>query len=114
MALESGGDRQVNESKFKIGAAVATYDINIRGTGIIVEIKGDLIGINPDDAKTVFQWFHKKQCRLLRKKKRKHMWVTPEIYTAETSSIDGRRLHSYSWSFVNGWHEFVEVRKETT
>lgn len=95
--------------KFKVGDRVAFYTAEGRGTGKIVMDDGDgTIGILSDkrDSARV----HPKQCRLLKKKERRRMWISKKILE-ELLKDNKTPIYDSKPEYFHLYSEFIEVKK---
>lgn len=107
---------------FKVGDRVAVYGATQTGysgvvferkTGTIKEIepaRGAWFNVLLDGAKQTYT-FHPKQCRLVKKKERRRMWIS-EMHLEHHLKV-GDPTYAYSYpDLVTEPVEFVEVRKK--
>jgi len=112
-----------SEVKFKIGdrVSVAAVDEHLlkpmRGKGTVVEVlkkpffaskkMGELLRINMDSWDPPgISHFHPKQCRLLKKKERRRIWVDLRIDTGTSP------YKVVSDVYNTGFTEFIEVKRK--
>lgn len=101
------------EIKFSIGDRVSVADMDhylgksMNGKGTVSKIKNDYIIVDMD------RWdppgkicFNPKQCRLLKKKKRRRIWIGT---SPDGSCLD---LKNTSWNSFSGSIKFIEVKKK--
>lgn len=102
--------------KFKHGDRVAVYDSSIYGTRARATIENPKPGkfvtvrLNPKDTICVTY----QQCRLLKKKKRRHIWVHENALKEERTTPGGWVVGlKYPTDHGDGpWLEFAEVKKK--
>ena len=96
-------------TKFKVGDRVAFYDGIARNTGTVDEIDSTVDAIRVDDV-----WLHAKQCRRLKKKERRRVWLNPEFvpsaYQPKTRAVGTKLVISVTP--VPEFIEFVEVKRK--
>lgn len=100
-------------TKFKVGDRVAVYGavwdlneqemiggVNSRSVGAITEMEDGCVTIE-SPKKNLYRG-NLKQCRLLRKKPRRRIWVSPEFH-----SLGEFQTSSQSLSFLNTYHSRI-------
>lgn len=100
---------------FKIGDRVAIYVGDDRSTGIIRRINdyGTLF-VRVDGLDETDEYgYHPKQCRILKIKKRRRIWVSTQINQADFESESSIcRCTHLTLKECKGWIEFAEVREK--
>jgi len=56
--------------------------------------------------------FHPKQCRLLKKKERKRVWMDPASYKSFYNGLDSWQVWNRNTKQEKDWIEFIEVKKK--
>lgn len=97
--------------KFIVGDRVAFYDLAKRHTGKVVanstekEVRVAVDGTGCDCL------LAPQQCRLLKKKQRRRIWVNPENYDIKLQLTNRQAYLRFPGEQTNSWIEFVEVKK---
>lgn len=81
--------------KFKIGDTIAAYNNGTRWVREVLEVRDELIICNADSQ------YHPKQCRILKKKERRRVWIG-----------DGEVCHRAHPHQERTCLEFIEVRRK--
>lgn len=96
--------------KFSVGDRVAVYNHRGRILGRIDSITNGFLDVSAGSGHAFSP--HPKQCRLLKKKERRRIWVSPEYFGSGPyfhRSGDGLPVRT---SEDKAWIEFVEVKKK--
>lgn len=103
-----GGDM-----KFKIGDRVVAYDCYSKLKGKIVGIEDSLLDVEHDvGGKSKISFFHPKQCRKLKPKKRRELWVKfDHIKWFQTNYPDVDLIRINTPPSEEGWIKVSEVKK---
>lgn len=106
--------------KFQVGDRVAAYINGDRTTGFLEKIHENETFEFCADSYSSRRTVHSKQCRKLTKKPRRHVWVDPEYLNAGGGKVhyrlgQGGMVSECHFKCANvpvdGWVEFVEVKK---
>lgn len=98
--------------KFKIGDRVAVYEADGRRSGYINKIydTGNLEVITVDFAGA----YHPKQCRLLKKKERRRVWIKRDCFDGQAYTCTAHIVRDNKiWLPIpDDYTEFIEMEKK--
>ncbi len=99
-------------SKFEVGDRIAIYEELERWKATIIKINelGHLYVLYLFEGEEVRDYFHPKQCRKIKKKERRRVWVDKIDYSANEISTHRPIRFDNPFDSIN-WVEFVEVKK---
>jgi hypothetical protein len=101
--------------KLQVGDRVRVYHGHLPRKGVVKAIDGDGVVVVVDDKSNFADgWFHYKQCRRLKPKKKRRVWVASWVFEnnvgAEEFVRTCRPIFSERRDYKD-WVECIEVRK---